>query len=1099
MKFKLTLGHSPIQKWLPLMMIRVFIFFLCTTAFGLSTEKSLAQKKIMIDADRVVSVEEVFDIIKIQTDYRFIYPQDLFKDVPKVHLKKGKTTVEKLLKNTLPGNSFDIILTTPNKITIRARKIIIEVQVIITGIVADVNNNPLPGVTVMIKDTQRGTLTDKDGAFTITASPEDTLVISYMGFETAELPVGSETTFSVVLREDLTSLGEVTLNAGYYTVSERERTGNIVSISSDKMERQPVNNPLAAMQGHLSGVNITQTAGTPGGTYDIEIRGRNFISGNTQPLFVIDGVPYDGGSLEHPIFGNSINFGGVSPLNAIDPSTIERIEVLKDADATAIYGSRGANGVVLITTKKGKAEGLQVKVNLSSSLSKVTHFMDLMNTEQYIEVRREAVAYQGLNPLDPPATYGWRDLTTWDTNRYTDWQKELIGGTAHRNNAKINLSAGNEQTRFFLGGSLMSESTVFPGDSKYKKKAVFSNLNHRSKDNKFYTDFSFNYTQDNNNLPRWDLTSDAYTLPPNAPELYDEEGNINWENETFDNPIGHLLEKYNAKTSNLLLNTSLSYKIIPELELRANMGYTKYQLNSYVIYPSTARNPSFSFTPQSYSSITKNTAQRDSWIIEPQVNWERTFGKNKFNVLAGSTFQSQTMDRLAVEGEGFPDNSLIYNIAAANIITIEAMANSQYKYQAVYGRINWNHDEKYILNLTGRRDGSSRFGPGKRFGNFGAVGAAWLFTNEKIFENIRLIDFGKLRGSYGVTGSDNIGDYQYLSTYNITGKDYNGTTILTPSGVFNPNFGWESNKKLELALELELFNRHVHLNTSWFRNRSSNQLIGIPLAATTGFSSLTGNFDATVQNTGWEFDLNTLNLKTGNFRWTSTLNLTLPKNKLISFPGLESSTFANRYFIGKPLSIQRFYHALGVNPETGIYEFEDYNGDGEIKSTDDRQWLRDLTPKFYGGFGNTFTYKDLTLNLFFQFKKQLGLNPKGSRPNPGFSTNGHVELLKRWQKPGDMAEVMRSSFVEGALNQALSNYQSSSGAISDASFIRLRNVDLSYRLPSKWVGKSIDALVYIQGQNLWTITPYKGPDPENPNFSFLPPLRQISLGLELTF
>ena len=396
------------------------------------------------------------------------------------------------------------------------------------------------------------------------------------------------------------------------------------------------------------------------------------------------------------------------------------------------------------------------------------------------------------------------------------------------------------------------------------------------------------------------------------------------------------------------------------------------------------------------------------------------------------------------------------------------------------------------------RSGSSRFGPGKQFGNFGAVGFAWLFSEETIFNDNSILSFGKLRGSYGTTGSDNIGNYKFLENYNITGFNYDETTILAPSGIFNPLFGWEANKKLEVALELGFFNDRVLLNTSWFQNRSSNQLIGIPLAATTGFSELTGNFNATVENSGFEVDLRTVNLQNKSFKWTTTFNITMPKNKLVKFPGLEISSFANRFVIGKPLTIVKLYNALGVDPATGIYQFQDYNDDGAISGIEDKQWVEDFAPKFYGGLGNTLSYKNLTLDFFFQFKKQKAFNDLRYRATPGFKGNASVRLLDRWQQPGDTNPIQLASggfspnVGPSDLNQSASN-----AAVSDASFIRLRNISLNYKVPV--LSSGLDINVYLQGQNLLTFTKFKGPDPEQPSNNRLPPLRQISLGLQLGF
>tara|TARA_R110002033_G_scaffold2424_3_gene16890 strand:- start:74829 stop:77831 length:3003 start_codon:yes stop_codon:yes gene_type:complete len=972
---------------------------------------------------------------------------------------------------------------------------------IISGHLSDKNGLPIPGVTIINSGKKKGTITDIDGNFAVQASPNDILVFSALGFISQTVVIDEKKALSIQLVEAVTQLDEIVLNAGYYTVKEKERTGNIAQLSAKTIEKQPVNNPLSAMQGHLSGVDIVQNTGVPGGGYSIEIRGQNFINGATDPLYIVDGVPYGSESLASVSVSVGINGGNVSPLNAINSNDIESIEVLKDADATAIYGARAANGVVLITTKKGKAGKTKMNVTMSSTLGKVSHFLDLMNTQQYLEVRREGIANDGFGDyLENPAfDFVWPDLKTWDQNRYTDWQKKLIGGTAYRNQLQLSLSGGSEQTQFLISGAYQNETTVFPGDSKYGKATVHSNVNHQSKDGRFNINLSTLYARETNNLPRTDLTGKAYTLEPNAPALYDENGQLNWEDNSFDNPYALLEEAYHVQSNSLIANAAISYTLASNVTLKSTLGYTTYDLGSYRILPSTARNPSFGFTPENYSAITTNNGARESWIVEPQLHWKKQWTKLGLNVLVGTTFQNQTSEQLVVNGTGFPNNKLIRNLAAAKTLRVNEDSDSQYSYQAFFGRLNLNWQGKYIMNFTGRRDGSSRFGPGRQFGNFGAVGLAWLFSEEAFLKEDSFVSFGKFRGSYGTTGSDNIGDYQFLDTYTVTGSDYNGTSSIAPSGIFNPLFGWEVNKKLEVALELGFFKHRVLLNSAWYQNRSSNQLIGIPLAATTGFSSLTGNFDATVENTGLEFDLRTTNIKSENFQWNSTVTLTLPKNRLVKFPGLDTSTFANTYVIGQPLSSIHLYHALGVDPETGLYEFEDYNGDGVINSLEDKKWIADFSPKFYGGFGNNFTYKQISLALFFQFKKQIGYNSLVTQTAPGYRRNGSVALLDRWQEVGDQVTVTKASAGLDPTNAASRDHQSfSSAAISDASFIRLRNITLNYNVP-KIDKLGLEVELYLQGQNLFTITNFDGPDPEQTSPNILPPLRQITLGIRMGF
>ncbi|MFV8326860.1 SusC/RagA family TonB-linked outer membrane protein [Flavobacterium sp. ZS1P14] len=966
----------------------------------------------------------------------------------------------------------------------------------ISGTITD-GTNPLPGVTISIKGKPTATISDFNGHYSIVASPDDTLVFSFMGFKTEIVPIHGQKIINIQLQEDVTSLQEVRVNAGYYSVKESERTGSIAKITAKDIEKQPVNNPLAAMQGRMTGVNITQSTGTPGGGFDIQIRGMNSIrtDGNA-PLYIVDGVPYSSQSLGSVMTSGSILAGTVSPLNNINPSDIESIEVLKDADATAIYGSRGSNGVVLITTKKGKQGKTKFNLNAYSGFGKVTRTMNLLNTPQYLAMRKEAFANDGITEY--PA-YAYDINGTWDPNRYTNWQKELLGGTSHSNNIQAAVSGGNAETQFLLSGNYRKETTVFPGDAHYDKFAVHNSLTHRSADERFQLNFSADYSTDKNSLPASDLMYQATILAPNAPALYDAQGNLNWENGTWNNPLSYLKGTYLANTNNLIANTVLLYKVLPTLELKTNLGYTESHVQENRTAPSTMYNPAYGLGSE-VSMLFLNNATRRSWIIEPQINWKKTLGGGEINMLAGTTFQKQTAQQLSQYGSGFSSNSLLHNLAAAAYLTITSDQLTVYKYQAFFGRLNYNWKSKYIINLTGRRDGSSRFGPGNRFANFGAVGAAWVFSKEEFINNNNnsFLSFGKLRASYGTSGNDQIGDYQFLDTYEITGNNYNGVIGIQPARLFNPAFGWETNKKMEGAVELGFLKDRIFLTAAYFRNRSSNQLVGIPLPGTTGFSSLQANLNATVQNTGLELELRTVNFQKNDFNWTTTLNLTIPKNKLVEFPDLEGSTYANTLVIGKTLSIQKVYHFTGINPMTGTYEFEDYNGDGKITGPEDRQWIEDTAPRFFGGFGNQLSYKNWGMDFLFQFVKQKARNYLYTASWVGDFSNQPVAVLNHWPQNGTTAEIQQ--YTTGANAAALDAYflySNSNASISDASYIRLKSISLSYTIPKEWVN-GMTGKIYLQGQNLLTLTNYKGADPENQSAFYSPPLQQVTLGINLS-
>ncbi|MFV8465814.1 SusC/RagA family TonB-linked outer membrane protein [Flavobacterium sp. LB1P62] len=966
-------------------------------------------------------------------------------------------------------------------------------QTQISGTITD-GSSPLLGVTISIKGKPTATISDFNGHYSIVASPDDTLVFSFMGFKTEIVPINGQKTINIQLQEDATMLQEVRVNTGYYTVKESERTGSISKITSKDFEKQPVNNPLATLQGRMTGVNITQATGTPGGGFDIQIRGMNSIrtEGNA-PLYVVDGVPYSSQSLGFSSASSGILAGTTSPLNGINPSDLESIEVLKDADATAIYGSRGANGVVLITTKKGKEGKTRFNLNTYSGLGKLTRTMELMNTEQYLSMRREAFANDEISTY-PANAYDVNGK--WDQNRYTNWQKELIGGTAETNNIQATISGGSSGTQYLVSGTMHKETTVFPGDAHYGKGAAHTSLTHSTEDKRFKINFSANYTADKNILPPSDFTYKAAVLTPNAPALYDANGNLNWENNTWSNPLATLNGKYTANTATLIANTVLSYQLLQGLELKTSLGYTDNRVEESRINPSTMYNPAFNFGSER-STLYVNNASSHSWTIEPQLNWQKKVGSGEINVLAGATFQDQKSSQLAQTGVGFPSNGLIYNLAAASRLNIASNQFSEYKYQAFFGRINYNWKSKYIINATGRRDGSSRFGPGNRFANFGAIGAAWVFSKEAFINNNTFLSFGKLRASFGTSGNDQIGDYQFLDTYDVTGNNYNGVIGIQPSRLFNPDFGWETNKKLEAAIELGFLNDRIFLTAAYYRNRSSNQLVGIPLAGTTGFSSLLANLDATVQNKGLELELRTVQFRSKNFNWTTNLNVTIPKNKLLEFPNLEGSPYANRYVIGESISIQKVYHYTGINPQTGLYTFEDYNGDGQISSPNDQQWIEDTAPKWYGGFANQWSYKNWAMDFLFQFVKQKARNYLYNTSWAGDIVNQPVAIGNHWPVNGPASETQLYTTGEnGEALDAWSRYSNSSATISDASYIRLKSISISYTIPTK--GSQIStARLYLQAQNLLTFTHYKGADPENQSSFFIPPLRQITLGIQL--
>jgi len=1052
--------------------------------------------------ERNASLSAIFTAIKKQTGYDFLYSDKTISNAKPITVDIKNSTIEQALKAIFNGQplAYEIkantVVITSSELSLLGKALLIiqriAKEIDVRGKVLDENDLPLTGTTIKVKGSNRTTKTNAQGEFILQGVDENAVLeISFIGYMVKEVKAAANIgTITMTLAD--AKLEEVMINAGYYTVKDKERTGSIARITSKDIETQPVLNVLATMQGRMTGVEIIQDNGTPGGAFKIKIRGQNSLrAAGNEPLYIIDGVPFASETI------GTQNTSGTfttmtSPLNAINPSDVESIEILKDADATAIYGSRGANGVVLISTKKGKAGKTKISINSATSKGKVTTMLDLMDTKQYLAMREQAYANDGITNY-PADAY---DLNgKWDRNRYTDWQKELIGGTSEITTIQASITGGNTQTQYLLSGSTARETTVYPGDFKYKRGAVHFNLNHISEDSKFKLSLSSLYSFQDNLQPLTDLTRLSRTLAPNAPALYDQNGILNWENSTWQNPLAAQEAKFNAKIKNLNANGVLTYSILPNLEITSNFGYTDIRNYETNAQPHTMYNPALGLNSSS-SSLYSSLVLRSSWIIEPQIKWALTSGKGKLEALAGGTFQSQTNNRSGQSGFGFSTNSLIYDLSSATLKVIDVSDETKYNYEAIFARVNYHWEGKYIANITARRDGSSRFGPGKQFANFGAIGAAWIFSKENLFKDQSILSFGKLRSSYGSTGSDQIGDYQYLDTYLSSGNTYQGTVGLQPTRLFNANFAWETNKKLEAALEMGFFSDRLFLTAAAYSNRSSNQLVGIPLPGTTGFPNLTANLGATVQNHGLEFSLQTKNLEHQNFKWTSDFNISINRNKLISYPGLATSTNSNTYVVGESINILKRYQYTGINPQTGVYTFKDMNGDGQITSLLDRTLIFDLNPSFFGGLQNQLSYRNIQFNFLFQFVKQKA--PAYAPGLPGRLINQLSSLINVWQKPNDEADYQKLTSNNSALNTGYSLFNLSDESIVDASFIRLKNVALSYEIKPKSL-KGMACRVYIQGQNLLTFTSFEGGDPEYKLSGYLPPLRVYTAGLQLTF
>lgn len=1081
----------------------------CLLALSCLLLSGLARTQVITLHLSKAPLTTAFQSIEAQSSLRFVYTKESVSsakpvtiDVDKVPIDQGLVTLFKRQPLTYAREGDHVVVKALPPVTALPVK---KVQATISGTITDEDQQPLPDVTVRVKERNVITVTDAQGRFTLAVdSGLVTLVCSRAELVAQEVSIAAPGTISITMIHQIGSLGE-TIVMGYGKTTRRLSVGNIAKVSAVTIERQPVTNVLSALQGRVAGLEVTQSSGVAGSSLKVQIRGRNSIAQGSQPLFILNGVPLAAGNgilnqlssaLGNPGTAPELA-SGLSPLVNLNPADIESIEVLKDADATAIYGSRGANGVILITTKMGSAGALQGTVRYSSSWSRITRMMDLLTTSPYLAMRREAFANDAANMTNSNAA----DLRVWDTTRYTDFKEVLIGGTARTNDAQASLSGGSAQTNFLFGLGYHAEGSVFPGELYLRRGAANLQVQHRSADQRFSGHFTVNYGTVQTNNAVNDLTQ-YINLPPNAPPLFTPTGALNWSEKgvTFTNPLQYLAASYLSNSEQLSANALLQYRLVPGLVAKVSAGYNTVLADEESLRPIASQNPANN--PVGYSNFAHR--QLRSWIAEPQLEYSHQFSWGHLTALAGGSWQSTTNTFTTQQASGFSTDALLRSIDQAREVT-NRNGYTLYRYAALFGRVQYDWQQQYLLSLSGRRDGSSRFGPANRFANFGSVGAGWIFsqTFASFAERLHL-SFGKLRASYGRSGNDQLTDYQYLSSWSGTLYPYDHVAGLAPTRLYNPEQRWEVNNKLEAAIELGFIRDRLYVSAAYYRNRSANQLVAYPLPSQAGFPSVTQNLNALVQNSGLEIELRATPVSRGRFSWTVFGNLTIPRNNLVSFPGLAYSSYANQYAEGEPLSVLRRFRMLGVDPATGVYQFEDINKDGRFNFLD-YQVVGNLDPRFYGGVGQELTFGDWSCSIFLEFRKQLGLNylsEYSAARMPGRNVNQPVLVLDRWQAPGDVTTIQRFNAVNGRPSAlAVDQLLYSSGIYSDASFVRLKNVGLSYTLPARWsrLLHLQRSRFFVQAQNVLTFTSYEGADPETQRFFRLPPLKTIAGGVQLHF
>jgi TonB-dependent starch-binding outer membrane protein SusC len=1092
-----------------LMTIFLTIFCIQLSARTISQEVSFSGKN--------VSLEKVFASVRQQTGYVFFFKKNIIKEARPVTINVMRQPLSAFLNTIFENQPFEYTIEDGN-VFVRNKvvaglspKLIIDIPPIdIKGRVINDKGEPVAGATVMIKGSKRATSTDADGNFMLNGVEEKAqLIITGANIENYEMNIKGQSLLNLIVQQKLSPLDQVQIIA-YGTTTKRLGTGSVSTVKAVDIEKQPVTSPLLALQGRVPGLLIEQSSGLPGASYKVEIRGQSHLDGfgkTSDPFYVVDGVPYVSrlsGSLNNALIGNS-------PLNFINPLDIESISVLKDADATSIYGSRAANGAIIITTKKGKAGAMAVGLNISYGFTKPKPGLTMLNTQQYLDMRREAFKNDNLTP--GIADYDVNGV--WDTTRYTDFSKLLTQNTAHFTNAQVTVSGGNASTQYTVGADYSRQETGFPSIVKDngadQKASLHFSLNTSSQDNKFKLSLIGNYQTGKNMVPS-NGSVFSQVFPPDLPPFYKEDGSLNWapitpgQPGTFLNPLSFFYQSYKGLATNLISNAVVSYTLIKNLDIKSTFGYTNFRGDEYRLEPIKGTDPGRKRT--SGTSAFQFISGR-SWIIEPQLNYQVQIGKNSITALLGSSLQERIDETQRFSASGFSNDALLTSIQAATNLSKQS-TNAQYKYAAVFGRLSYNFDNRYLLNLNVRRDGSSRFGPGRQFHTFASVGGSYIFSETRLIkDHFSFLSFGKFRGSYGTSGSDAFSNYQFLDLFTTIGGDgsllpYQNGNGLFPESHYNPDLAWEESKKLDLAIELGFLKDRITIEAVYYRKRSGNQLVTSPISGVTGFPSIPQNLPALVQNSGIEFVLNTTNISTKNFQWTSSFNISTNKQKLIEFPNIEATSYNDRYIVGQPLNIVKLFDYQGVNSATGLYQFRDRNGNitSSVDYLTDKIIIANLSPKYFGGLQNNLRYRNFDLSFFLQFVNQTGKNINDNFQFAGFSKqNIPTFMLNRWQKPGDVAEYQKYYTTgSGPAQSAFGFAKESKWVYGPASFIRLKNLAFSWQVPQNWDQKLRlkNASLFIQGQNLLVITNYKGLDPETKGSNF-PPVRTWVAGVRASF
>lgn len=1061
--------------WKPaLLRTALFLFILNGSILNVIAQ----EPKLSISLNKV-TIKQFFNEIQRKTDYTFSYREGILNNNKDVSISVHNKNLSEILKSVLDSKGLSF--------SIQAKSIVITQQLqtstqsfTLKGKVTNSEGEPLIGVTVLAKNSKNGTATDFDGNFSIRINDKNTsLQFTYVGYKQENVQIKDHKFITVIMEEDSHMLNEV-VAVGYGVMRKSDLTGSVVRVGSKDISNIPTVRLDQALTGKASGVHITNTSGEPGAGTNILIRGGNSISASNEPLYVIDG------------------FFGAGDLNLIDPNDIESVEILKDAAATSIYGARGANGVVIVTTKRGTEGRNNVTVNTYIGVQHIAKRLEMMNAREYAEMLNQQDVSVNQEPsIENPSIYG----------KGTDWQDEILR-MALMQNYQIAASGGNKDSRYYLSISMFDQEGVIK-NSGIRRYQTRLNLDRKiGKNINIGANFQFSYSQRKPNLVSlggFDYQSSALATPPTM-GIYNEDGSYAADSPSrvvsnkIDNVVAQLNErKKQEKAASVYAGIFADWEAIKGLKFKTFLG-----LNA-------SNNKTSEYKPSSLPTMIQNKVKGEAWINQGDsysILWENTVNYMKeiakghhLTVLGGYTLQTSRSEGLSLYGKNFTNDLLDWNnLSDAETKTrLIGSSASEWAIISYLGRINYSVLDRYLVTVTGRYDGSSRLGKDNRFAFFPSVAVAWRLSEEKFMKRFSKLDNLKIRASYGLSGNQDIALYQTLplmKQQNVILTDIPQVGYI-PDRLGNDKLKWETTAQFDFGIEASFFKSRLNIEFDTYTKRTRDLLLDVEFPYTSGFKNGFMNVGK-ISNRGVELMIRSTNIVTKDFSWTTEFNIARNKNKVVALgpdkdfeytfrPGLGTHPYS-WLKVGQPVGAFYGYIMDGIyrtreqieagnepNASLGQKIYRDINGDGVI-TIEDQTTIGDPNPDFFGGLNNTFTYKNFTLNVFLQGTYGNDILSGGdflyATVDPRF-VNQYKRVKNFWSLDNPNAEYPKLYSND--------EYQPSTYMIHNGSHLKIKSVSLYYNLPvKKWKRNKVisEFQCYITGTNLFTFTSYKGYDPE---------------------